>query len=858
MEISTLFFLLLFGVQGLWPVNAGPLFIPPDFVSVVKGLGYQYKGYAKCCTLYYANSTATFQIQILCTPYLPPSISLCPLLSGDIETNPGPDGAIDGANSTNRSPSRNNVAVTLFNARSLRRKLSELELFLSISGPDILCITETWLGDDIDDAALGIPDDYMVSRHDRNGRRGGGVLFAIHQSLSPERLNIQSEDSGIELLWASITFRGNKWLFGLLYRPPSSPASFWDLLQSAVDAANVDSFDGCILLGDFNVDMSVGSASSHRNRLQEIMDESGLVQLVTSHTRVVSHGNTVSGSIIDLVFTNRKHSLIDIKTDCNPVDSDHLAINFRLRSPRPSPLPSTLRSFLQIHKGDFIHLRNVLRLIPWRFIMSDSDVDECNDTFLDLFHAAVNDSIPKKNKRKNRCSPWITPELRQLFMKKRSLFRVAKRTRDPSDWDSYKSVRNDVKTQCRKAYWSYVNSMFTSDDNRRKFWSFIRSRKNSPPPPKFRYNDATIVNSNDIASVFGSYFSSVFNPSVPVPTDPPVCPLPIDALSHLSLCASDVYKALLKLQKNKSPGPDGVLPGILSRVALEISHPISILFNTSLRCGKVPTAWKCANITPVHKGGDRSCISNYRPVALTSILSKLLERFVATALHNHIDSYGLLCTNQHGFTAGRSCVTQLVNVLHSWSTSLDKRRPTRIDAVFLDMSKAFDKMPHHVLLSKLAVDFNVQGQLWHWICSFLSGRIQRVIFMGSTSEWTDVQSGVPQGSVLGPKLFNLFVNDLPLSVLSQCVLFADDVLLFREITSRIDEVQLQDDLNALHLWAHRNNMIFNAAKTKIMHVTKKNCAIDSLKSKRRDCYGAAAQRNSASSRSCNFPLQCTL
>ena len=228
---------------------------------------------------------------------------------------------------------------------------------------------------------------------------------------------------------------------------------------------------GCILLGDFNVDMSVGSASSHRNRLQEIMDESGLVQLVTSHTRVVSHGNTVS--IIDLVFTNRKHSLIDIKTDCNPVDSDHLAINFRLRSPRPSPLPSTLRSFLQIHKGDFIHLRNVLRLIPWRFIMSDSDVDECNDTFLDLFHAAVNDSIPKKNKRKNRCSPWITPELRQLFMKKRSLFRVAKRTRDPSDWDSYKSVRNDVKTQCRKAYWSYVNSMFASDDNRRKFWAFI-------------------------------------------------------------------------------------------------------------------------------------------------------------------------------------------------------------------------------------------------------------------------------------------------------------------------------------------------------------------------------------------------
>ena len=245
------------------------------------------------------------------------------------------------------------------------------------------------------------------------------------------------------------------------------------------------------------------------------------------------------------------------------------------------------------------------------------------------------------------------------------------------------------------------------------------------------------------------------------------------------------------------------------------------VFNASLSTGDVPVAWLQAHITPVFKHGDRTSVTNYRPVALTSVLCKLLEGIVDRAIQDHIDTYGLANNQQHGFTKGRSCVTQLTNVLHTWHSILDLPRPPRVDAVFLDMSRAFDKMPHHILLRGLATDFNIRGTLWKWIYSFLSNRTQKVIFLGHASSWANVTSGVPQGSVLGPKLFNLFINSISSSVSSHTALFADDMVLFRQIDSAEDEEQVQKDLDALLDWSHRNGMTFNPSKSKAMHITRK-------------------------------------
>lgn len=756
---------------------------------------------------HYSNTTSTFQVEIFSC--------------GDVESNPGPHGGLFEVTAPDppRPTTSKLLSCTLLNARSLRSKIPELESYICTTKPDIICINETWLTEDIYDASLGFPNEYLVFRRDRaDNRRGGGVLLALHRHLKPDRKSIHNDT--LELIWATFKNGSDSWLIGVLYRPPNSNASYWELLQAELDSVKPDDYDGLLLLGDLNVDMSPNVLSNNRTHLSSFMNDFDLTQMVASPTRLTAT-NVYSGSLIDLVLTNRDHAITNVHTMANPVESDHLAVCVRLRSSQPAPMPSVLRSFLHVNKGDFDHLRTLLHLIPWNSFLDPCNVEESSELFLDLFNAAIKESIPQSSKRKSKCSPWITAELKKLISKKHCLFRNAKRTKASTDWVTYKTIRNQVKTLTRKAYWTYVNTLFARKDNRKSFWSFVRSRKQSLPPPKFKYNEAQFTQPDDIAAAFNSHFSSVFSPPSTLPTEAPECTLPISELNRLTVSDTDVSSALSRLPVNKSPGPDGISPNVLSKVASEISHPLSILFNASLSCGKVPSSWRKSHITPVFKNGDRSLVSNYRPVALTSVLCKVLEKLVVNCIQEHVGLYGLMSKHQHGFTKGKNCVTQLVNLVHNWAASLDKPRPPHIDAIFLDMSKAFDRMPHNILLSKLATQYNIRGNIWKWVRSFLSNRLQRVMFLGSLSSWSNVPSGVPQGSVIGPLLFNLFVNNVISDVSSDLFLFADDMLLFRTIRSHDDEMQLQHDLDSLHQWTITNGMSFNPSKTKVMHITRK-------------------------------------
>jgi hypothetical protein len=313
-----------------------------------------------------------------------------------------------------------------------------------------------------------------------------------------------------------------------------------------------------------------------------------------------------------------------------------------------------------------------------------------------------------------------------------------------------------------------------------------------------------------------------FSADVPVCQDPPTCDFPIPALSSINFSVDDIQRTLSSLPLGKAPGPDGINAKFLRNTVSTISPVLCRIFNDSIACGRLPRGWKLANITPVFKSGDRSLLSNYRPIALTSLVSKIMERLLANAVKDHLNSNCLLSDKQHGFVPNKSCVTQLMNVYHSWATTLDKRSPPRIDAVFLDMSKAFDRMPHHILVRKLASNFNIRGSLWSWIKDFLVDRQQRVTFVGMNSSWSVVSSGVPQGSVLGPLLFNLFINDISYNLSSNCVLFADDVLIYRPIRSCLDVSSLQHDLDELSTWSVSNGMTFNPTKSKIMHISRKH------------------------------------
>ena len=283
----------------------------------------------------------------------------------------------------------------------------------------------------------------------------------------------------------------------------------------------------------------------------------------------------------------------------------------------------------------------------------------------------------------------------------------------------------------------------------------------------------------------------------------------------------EVFELLSHLDTSKSNGPDGISARMLKHTAISITPSITWLFNLSIRIGKIPNAWKVSHVVPIPKSSTMHDPKNYRPISLLSILSKILEKHIFSLILCHLEEFHPLSDSQWGFRAGRSTVTALLSTVHRWFQLLESGK--EICAVFLDYRKAFDSVPHQLLISKLQ-QLGLHSNLLSWITDYLSQRKQRVVVEGATSSQAPVSSGVPQGSVLGPLLFSIYIDDITgvaLSPQSDLVLYADDVLLYRIISCLEDVLMLQSDIDSIETWSAERLLQLNPVKCKHMLISKR-------------------------------------
>ena len=387
----------------------------------------------------------------------------------------------------------------------------------------------------------------------------------------------------------------------------------------------------------------------------------------------------------------------------------------------------------------------------------------------------------------------------------------------------FSEKRHAFKSVSGSKYYEYLRKL--TDDfktNPKRFWSYLKcvTKKSSLSP--VLYNSMREPVSDDLgrADLLNKAFAARFtDPRVQDFPDAPT--YPIDALSRLHVSQAAVRAALAMVSPNKACGTDNISARIVTECADELVIPLTKICSLSVRSGVFPERWKQANIIPLYKKGDKKDPSNYRSVSLLPLFGKILERVVYGELYRHVAP--VLSQHQHGFVPRRSCTTNLsIYLKHAWEAMSDGHQT---DVIYTDYSAAFQSVKHALLIHKLKHSYHLNDTALNWFVSYLSDRRQRVIVNGKASDWKPVTSGVPEGSLLAPLLFSMFINDLPCELESGCLMYADDVKIYRKIISPADELSLQRDLDQLSAWSVRWGLTLNPAKCKSFTMTLRRAPV---------------------------------
>ena len=726
------------------------------------------------------------------------------LEAGDVERNPGPN-------------PDHTLSFLHLNIRSIRNKIDFLkDNFMDF---EVLCFSETHLDITVSSESLGISDCYSNPyRKDRNSH-GGGLLMYINTSLAHKRrpdLEIFCDES----IWAELKVKQEIYLIGLFYSPTTADQTFFNNFNVNIERA-LEISNNLILVGDLNEDLL---NINYRN-LRDILLINSLQNVISSPTR--------QNAILDPILIHEDMPYCDSGVIDTPANiSDHKATFLII--PFDCEIKTSYTRLIWLYKkANFENLKYKLSTQNWD-CLTEGSIEEACTTFTNIFLDMVKTCIPSKEITvRPDDKPWYDHEIRHFTLKRDRVKRKLTKSCSNVLREQYKHLRNKVnnlKKHAKEKFYNNLESSITDfySNDRKQFWKTIRyfvknnNSTTSIPPLKSTLPNGQITTcytDYEKAECLNEYFASIStinDDNCQLPTFEFKC---LNRLSNIS-CSADGFKTLIDiLNPNKASGPDGISNKMLKPVAQEVAQPLSILFNRSFREGKFAESWKHSNVIPLPKKGDKSEPSNFRPVSLLSGLGKLQERIAFKHIHNYLIENNLIYKYQSGFLPGHSTTFQLIDIYHHICQAIDNSQYACM--VFCDVSKAFDRVWHRGLIFKLK-QIGINGNLLEWVSNYLNNRQQRVVIKSCKSDYKRTNAGVPQGSVLGPLLFLIYVNDISESLLSLTRLFADDSSLFYSATSIRDiEGIINSDLKILSNWAKQWLINFNPLKTEAILFTLK-------------------------------------
>jgi exonuclease III len=715
------------------------------------------------------------------------------------------------------------LTVLFFNAQSLCGKLADLHDFVYSrpNVPIVVGVVETWLNNVMPDCCINVPG-FVILRFDRP-THGGGIMLLVKENYNIVDSKCLTFGS-IQVLYADIECElsvNNVVRFVCVYRPPNSDMtsslSFLKALESNIAPFNCNK--PVIVMGDFNltkIDWSVPCPTVNHTtadvKLILFSQRSGFKQVVTLPTH--------DHNITDLVFVSHDNLIVSVDVDIPFSTSDHSSIEFQMVNNTPkagtcthdSLNCSTLPAVDKLDFDNIDHAGFAAELLhtDWPSIFSeDFSIDYAWEQFSKRIMSLVAKFTPIKVSFIPSGNTRFPFDIQRLIRMKKASWSTYKKFRRESDKKIFRNlaklVRNRINTFRKEREERILRSASV-----KKFYAYVAEHMNvtSHMGPLRDHHGKPIISDFDKAEAFNHFFHSVF--TIDDNNMPDFTRRTAANMDMPVFAPEEVRAVLLEAKNSNACGPDGCSSKFL-KFFPELCVPLCKLFNMSMRQQAVPQAWKLANVVPIYKGkGSKLDVTNYRPISLTNVFCKLMEKLVRKRIVKYLDTNELISVSQSGFRSGRSTLSQLLLSHFKLIDGVNNR--SCIDGVYTDLSKAFDSISHKKLLLKLHA-YGVNLNVCKWIEHFLSDRRQRVIINDCVSGWLGCTSGVPQGSVLGPILFLVYINDLPDCVkYSDIFLYADDAKILKCINCMLDCIHFQIDIDAIVAWCVSWQLKLNVSK----------------------------------------------